>query len=188
MPFRFKELEIPGPILVEAEAFEDPRGVFVETYKRSEFEAAGIHEVFVQDNYSHSVYRVLRGLHYQKHPMAQGKLVGVVHGKIFDVAVDVRSDSPTYKRWVGVVLSGHDYRMLYVPEGFAHGFCVLSDVADVVYKVTAEYSPELETGVRWNDPLVDIRWPIADPILSAKDAALPFLRDPGHRPRLGGPR
>ena len=181
MPFQFKNLELPGLILVEAEAFEDPRGAFMETYKRSDFEAGGIPKAFVQDNYSHSVRGVLRGLHYQEHPMAQGKLIGVVHGKIFDVAVDIRPDSSTYKRWTGVVLSGEDHRMLYVAEGFAHGFCVLSDVADVVYKVTAEYSPQFEAGIRWNDAQIGIRWPIADPILSGRDAALPPLEERNHQ-------
>jgi len=175
MPFRFQPLTLSGLVLVNAEAIGDTRGLFRETYKRSAFEAGGISGLFVQDNFSHSRRGVLRGLHYQETPMAQGKLVGVLNGEIFDVAVDIRPGSPTYLRWTGVVLSGENNRMLYVPDGFAHGFCVLSDVADVLYKTTAEYAPELERGIRWNDPQLGIRWPIADPILSKKDAALPLL-------------
>lgn len=177
MSFRFKELEIPEVILVEADAFEDYRGYFMEAYKRSEFEANGIPNVFVQDNYSHSIKGVLRGLHYQKHPKAQGKLVCIIRGEIFDVAVDIRRGSPTYGKWVGVVLSAKNHQMLYVPVGFAHGFCVLSDEADVVYKVTAEYAPELERGIIWSDPELNVLWPIRNPILSPKDAQLPCLRE-----------
>jgi dTDP-4-dehydrorhamnose 3,5-epimerase len=176
MPFRFQRLEIPELVLVEAVAFEDARGFFMEAYKRSEFVANGIPETFVQDNYSHSVRGVLRGLHYQKEPRPQGKLVGVVRGEIFDVAVDIRRGSPTYGRWVSVVLSQENHRMLYVPPGFAHGFCVLSDEADVVYKVTAEFDPALDSGILWNDPDLAIPWPVKEPILSPKDASLPPLR------------
>src|SRR5690606_15100817 len=131
----------------------------------------------VQDNLSHSRYGVLRGLHYQAHPKAQGKLVSVLRGEIFEVAVDIRRGSPTYGRGVGVRLAAKDRRLLYVPVGFAHGFCVLSVEADVVYKVTKEYAPELDRGVRWNDPELGIRWPIEEPILSPKDAQLPLLRE-----------
>jgi len=177
MPFRFERLEIPDVILIEAKAFEDARGFFMEIYKRSEFEANGIPHGFVQDNHSHSVHGVLRGLHYQKHPKAQGKLVFVIRGEIFDVAVDIRQGSPTYGRWVSVTLSAKNRRMLYVPVGFAHGFCVLSEEADVVYKVTSEYAPELDRGIVWNDPELSIRWPIQQPILSPKDAQLPLLRE-----------
>lgn len=176
MPFRFEQLEIPEVILVEPKAFADHRGYFVETYKRSDFEANGIPEIFVQDNHSHSVRGVLRGLHYQMDPKAQGKLVSVIQGEIFDVAVDIREGSPTYGRWVGVTLSAKDHRMLYVPAGFAHGFCVVSNEADVVYKVTEEYAPEVDRGIRWNDPEVGVRWPTEQPILSPKDAQLPLLR------------
>lgn len=177
MPFQFTELELHGVILVEATAFGDARGCFMETYRRSIFEVGGVRELFVQDNYSHSRRGVLRGLHYQQYPMAQGKLIGVVRGEIFDVAVDIRPDSTTFKRWTGVTLSGDNCRMLYVPEGFAHGFCALSETADVVYKTTAEYSPELEGGIRWDDPQIDIHWPVTNPILSRRDAALPLLVD-----------
>jgi dTDP-4-dehydrorhamnose 3,5-epimerase len=180
MPFRFQRLEIPEVILIEAQAFEDERGFFSETYKRSEFQACGLPEVFVQDNYSYSIHGVLRGLHYQKHPKAQGKLVKVIRGEIFDAAVDIRKGSPTYGRWVGTILSDRNCRMLYVPVGFAHGLCVLSKDADVLYKVTAEYAQELDRGIRWNDPDLGIRWPVHNPVLSPKDARLPCLKDADH--------
>jgi dTDP-4-dehydrorhamnose 3,5-epimerase len=149
----------------------------METYQCSAFAAAGIQEAFVQDNFSHSGRGVLRGLHYQTPPKAQGKLVSVLSGEIFDVAVDIRRGSPTYGRWVGVRLAAANRHLIYVPVGFAHGFCVLSAEADVVYKVTEEYAPELDRGVRWNDPELGIRWPIEEPILSPKDAQLPWLRE-----------
>lgn len=177
MPFRFSALEIPEVILIEATAFEDPRGCFVETYKRSEFLNAGIRDVFVQDNYSSSAQGVLRGLHYQKIPKAQGKLVAVITGEIFDVAVDIRRGSPTFGRWASATLSAKARRMLYVPAGFAHGFCVLSDRADVVYKATAEYAPDLDRGILWNDPELQIAWPVQTPNLSSRDARLPPFRD-----------
>lgn len=177
MPFKFHRLEIPDLILIEGQRFDDDRGFFAETYKMSQFVSYGISSPFVQDNWSHSIRGVLRGLHYQKHPKAQGKLVMVLRGQIFDVAVDIRKGSPTYGQWTGVTLTAEELRMLYVPPGFAHGFCVLSDEADVLYKVTAEYSPELDRGIIWNDPEIGIRWPIADPLLSVKDAQLPPLRD-----------
>lgn len=175
MPFQFRRLEIPELVLVEPRRFEDQRGFFVETYKRSEFVAHGIAELFVQDNYSRSARGVLRGLHFQKPPHAQGKLVMAVSGEVFDVAVDIRLGSPTYGRWVGEVLSAENGRMLYVPPGFAHGFCVLSEVADFVYKVTDEYAPECDAGILWNDPAIGIDWPIAEPIVSPKDDQLPLL-------------
>ena len=176
MAFKFQRLEIPDVILIEAQAFEDGRGLFVERYKRSVFSANGIDDTFVQDNYSHSLRGVLRGLHYQKHPKAQAKLVTVLQGEIFDVAVDIRRGSITYGRWVGKTLAAKDCRLLYIPVGFAHGFCVLSEQADVVYKVTAEYAPELDRGVIWNDPDIAIRWPIDAPTVSLKDAKLPSLK------------
>lgn len=176
VPFRFQRLEIPEVILVETQTLEDDRGFFAEVYKMSEFSAHGISQAFVQDNLSRSVRGTLRGLHYQEHPKAQGKLVMVLKGRIFDVAVDIRVDSPTCGKWVGEVLSAENRRMLYMPPGFAHGFCVLSDEADVFYKVTEEYAPELDRGIIWNDPDIGIQWPIADPILSPKDAQLPPFR------------
>jgi dTDP-4-dehydrorhamnose 3,5-epimerase len=176
MAFRFERLAIPDVILVEAQGHRDERGFFMETFKRSAFAAQGIPQVFVQDNYSYSAERVLRGLHYQAQPKAQGKLVMVLRGHIFDVAVDIRPDSPTLGKWVGVELSEENHRMLYVPPGFAHGFCVLGQDAGVLYKVTEEYAPELDRGIIWNDPEIAIRWPVAEPILSPKDARLPTLR------------
>jgi dTDP-4-dehydrorhamnose 3,5-epimerase len=176
MPFEFQRLAIPDIILVEAQIFGDDRGFFVETYKRSDFAAHGIPDAFVQCNRSHSVRGVLRGLHYQKHPRAQGKLVMALQGEVFDVAVDIRRGSPTYGRWIGEVLSAENGRMLYVPVGFAHGFCVLSDKADVLYMVTDEYAPECDRGILWNDPDIGVEWPIAEPLLSPKDAQLPPLR------------
>lgn len=177
MPFRFVRLQIPDVILVEAKAFNDERGVFVEAYKYSEFAANGILERFVQDNYSHSKHHVLRGLHYQKDPKAQGKLIGVFRGRIFDVAVDIRKGSPTYEKWVSLELSDERHTMVYIPRGFAHGFCVLSSEASVIYKTTEEYSPDLERGIVWNDPNIAIEWPVKAPILSPRDAALPTLRE-----------
>lgn len=177
MPFSFKRLDIPDVILVEAKYFPDVRGYFMETFKESVFTQNGISLKFVQDNFSHSTKGVLRGLHYQKDPMAQAKLVLAITGEIFDVAVDLRKRSPTYGKWVGEILSEKNHRMLYIPEGFAHGFCVLSETADVLYKVNCEYSPEYERGIIWNDPDIDIKWPISDPILIEKDLVSPVLKE-----------
>jgi len=178
MPFSFETLEIPGVILVKARSFPDDRGFFMETYKKSEFERNGIPFNFVQDNYSYSSKRaVLRGLHYQMNPHAQGKLVFPIRGRIFDVAVDIRKGSPTYARWVGVELSSDDPSMLYVPAGFAHGFQVLSEEADVTYRVTDEYAPEVDRGIIWNDPDLAVEWPLANPLLSPKDETMPRLKD-----------
>ncbi len=176
MPFTFTPLSIPEVILIQPRLFTDPRGFFLETYKYSEFQAHGIPETFVQDNHSRSVRGVLRGLHYQNPPQAQGKLIRVVRGAIYDVAVDIRPSSPTFGQWVSALLSEENQHMLYVPPGFAHGFLVLSDLADVTYKVTAEYAPDLDAGILWNDPALAIQWPLeGPPLLSAKDAALPPL-------------
>jgi len=180
MAFKFQRLEIPDVVLIEARALEDERGSFVESYKRSVFSANGIDATFVQDNYSHSVRGVLRGLHYQKPPKAQAKLVTVLQGEIFDVAVDIRQGSPTHGRWVGMFLAAKECRLLYVPVGFAHGFCVLSEAADVLYKVTAEYAPELDRGIIWNDGDLAIRWPIEKPTVSLRDAKLPPLKSLGN--------
>lgn len=177
MPFTFKKLEIPEVILVEAKAFLDERGFFMESFKESAFKENGIDNRFVQDNYSHSVKGVLRGLHYQKNPKAQAKLVMAIKGEIFDVAVDVRKGSPNYGKWVGEILSEQNHRLLYVPEGFAHGFVVLSKEADVVYKVNSEYSPEHERGIVWNDREVGVKWPNDAPIVIKKDLDLPSLKN-----------
>jgi dTDP-4-dehydrorhamnose 3,5-epimerase len=175
MPFTFHPQAIPEVILVEPRKSGDARGFFMETYKRSDFTACGIAETFVQDNYSHSVRGVLRGLHYQRAPQAQGKLVMVVQGEVFDVAVDIRPGSATFARWVGVTLRATEPHLFYIPPGFAHGFCVLSETVDFIYKVTSEYAQALDSGIRWDDPQIGIQWPIREPILSARDAQLPFL-------------
>ena len=177
MPFTFKNLDIPEVILVDMQSFSDNRGFFLESFKESEFASNGITTKFVQDNFSHSVKGVLRGLHYQKNPKAQAKLVTALRGEIFDVAVDIRKNSPTFGKWVSEILSDKNHKMLYIPEGFAHGFCVLSTVADVIYKVNNEYSPENERGIIWNDPQIDIMWPIDMPLLHEKDSALPMLQN-----------
>ena len=186
MPFVFKRLEIPDLILIEPKVFEDERGFFLEAYKYSDFQAFGISEHFLQDNHSRSTKGVLRGLHYQNPPKAQGKLIRVIAGEIFDVAVDIRKGSPTYGKWVGLILSAQNKKMLYVPPGFAHGFCVLSDVAEVLYKTTEEYSPKYEAGILWNDPDIGITWPIKDPILSEKDKGWPPLREAWNEFVYGG--
>jgi dTDP-4-dehydrorhamnose 3,5-epimerase len=175
--FRRRQLGIPEVIVLEAQSFPDARGFFLEMYKRSHFSRVGIGENFVQDNYSHSVRNTLRGLHYQKPPNAQAKLVTVLRGEIFDVAVDIRKGSPSYGRWTSVTLSSAKPEMVYVPVGFAHGFCVLSDEADVFYKVSAEYAPESARGIIWNDSTVGIRWPVSEPVTSAQDAQLPSLKN-----------
>ncbi len=179
MPFNFKRTEIPEVILVEPRVFGDERGFFMETYKMPDFVASGIKENFIQDNHSRSTKGVLRGLHYQNPPFAQGKLVRAIKGEIFDVAVDIRKGSPTYGKWVGVILSEENKNMLYVPEGFAHGFCVLSDIAEITYKATNVYSSQSEAGIIYNDADLNIGWPIKEPILSEKDKQWPALRDAG---------
>lgn len=191
MAFLFEALQLPDIIRVTTHVAADPRGHFMQIYQRSAFVAHGIAAEFVQDNLSHSARGVLRGLHYQQPPQAQGKLVIPLRGTIFDVAVDIRPDSATYRQWAGEILRADSGQMLYIPPGFAHSFCVLSDAADVCYKVTAEYAPALERGVRWDDPTISITWPLDAPILSAKDAQLPLLDaaepygqgQPGNAPR-----
>ena len=177
MPFTFKRLEIPDVIVIEPKSFSDDRGFFLESFKESEFISNGINKKLVQDNISHSTRGVLRGLHFQKNPKPQAKLVTVIKGKIFDVAVDIRKNSPTYGKWVSQILSEEEHNLLYVPEGFAHGFCVLSEEADVYYKVSNEYSSEHEDGIVWNDPNLNISWPLTDVIVSDKDKQLPLLEN-----------
>ena len=177
MPFTFKRLSIPDVILVEPQSFSDDRGFFFESFKESDFFLNGIDKKFVQDNFSHSVNGVIRGLHFQKAPKAQAKLVTVLKGKIFDVAVDIRKNSPTYGKWVSEIISDHTHNLLYVPEGFAHGFCVISDEADVLYKVSNEYSQEHGRSIIWNDPKLDIQSPIKKPIISNKDNKLSLLEN-----------
>ncbi len=177
MPFTFESLKIPEIVLIKPGVFGDGRGFFLEMYKHSDFAEHGIPGPFVQINHSRSSRGVLRGLHYQKQPMAQGKLIGVAQGTIYDVAVDIRAGSPTYGRWVAATLSSDNHHLLYIPPGFAHGFCVLSEYADVIYQVTAEYSAEHDRGIAWNDPILGIEWPIQEPALSTKDARQPLLCD-----------
>jgi dTDP-4-dehydrorhamnose 3,5-epimerase len=176
MPFEFATFDIPGLVLVTPRVFGDDRGYFVELYKHTDFMRGGIKDHLVQDNYSKSARGVLRGLHYQKNPRAQGKLVICMKGTIYDVAVDIRSGSPHYGKWIGAELSEKNRQLLYVPPGFAHGFQVLSDSAEVLYKCTAEYSPSDERGIIWNDPDINVSWPIGDPVLSDKDKKNPSLR------------
>jgi dTDP-4-dehydrorhamnose 3,5-epimerase len=170
----FKKLSIPEVILIEPKIFSDKRGFFFENFKEEDFILNGITKL-IQDNISHSTLGVIRGLHYQKNPKAQAKLVTAITGKIFDVAVDIRKNSPTYGKWVGEILSNENHRSLYIPEGFAHGFSVLSKEADVFYKVSNEYSQENEGGIKWNDPTINISWAIEQPIISEKDNLLPLL-------------
>ena len=179
MPFSFKRFdELPDIVIVQPQSVEDERGWFMETYKKSDFSEQGISQDFQQDNHSHSTVRgVLRGLHFQKEPAAQGKLVRCVIGEVFDVAVDIRKGSPTYGKWVSVILSAEKRQMMWIPIGFAHGFLTTTDVAEVEYKVTAEYSGEHDRAIRWNDPSIGIEWPVGNPILSGKDAEAQFLED-----------
>ena len=170
--------EIPDVLVIEPKVFGDDRGFFYESFNEKTWrEATGIDAHFVQDNHSRSAKGVLRGLHYQLPPAAQGKLVRCVVGEVFDVAVDIRRGSPTFGRWVGTVLSDENRRQLFIPEGFAHGFCVFSDRADVVYKCSDFYYPEDDHGIQWSDPQINIDWPVRNPILSPKDAELPLLAD-----------
>lgn len=176
--FKFVETGVPGVVVVEPTVFGDDRGYFMETYHKEEFAAAGITDEFVQDNQSSSRKGVLRGLHFQKEH-TQGKLVRVIKGQVFDVAVDLRPQSPAFGRWVGFELSDENKRQMYVPKGFAHGFLVLSDIAEFTYKCTDVYAPQHEGGVRWDDADIDIAWPKLDVpyALSGKDEALPFMRE-----------
>ncbi len=184
---RFHPTALPDVILVEPTVHGDARGFFLESYHREKYRQGGISVTFVQDNHSKSRRGTLRGLHAQR-GRPQGKLVRAVEGEIFDVAVDVRRGSPTFGHWVGEVLSAESFRQLYVPPGFVHGFCVLSDAAQVEYKCTDFYDPSDELGVLWNDPDIAVDWPISDPLLSEKDRAAPRLRDvddllPEYQPR-----
>jgi len=175
------ETALPGVLIIEPKVFPDARGFFVETYNKDRYVSCGLNLEFVQDNLSYSSKGVLRGLHYQK-PFAQGKLVQVLQGEVWDVAVDIRYGSPKFGEWTAVTLSSENKKQFYVPPGFAHGFCVLSETALFTYKCTDFYHPECDGGFRWDDPDLGINWPITAPILSEKDGKLPFLRDiPGGR-------
>ena len=174
MSFRRLPTEIDGVVLVEPDVHGDQRGFFVETFRADAMRTIGIDVEFVQENHSRSGERVLRGLHMQR---GQAKLVRSARGAIFDVAVDLRPDSPTYKRWEGYELDDVTHRQLFIPEGFGHGFCVLSQEADVIYRVSAYYDPELEAGVAWDDPEIAIHWPISEPVLSERDRTAPRLAE-----------
>jgi dTDP-4-dehydrorhamnose 3,5-epimerase len=186
MAFQFKQLAIPDVVLITTQQRKDPRGFFMETYKASAFSELAIPTEFVQDNCVYSTYGVLRGLHYQQEPHAQGKLIMTLKGEIFDVAVDIRQGSDTYGKWVGEVLSGQNCAMLYVPPGFAHGYCVLSENALITYKVSNEYAPQAERGILWNDPDIGIEWPLQKPLVSERDAALPRLKNADNNFVMGG--
>ncbi len=178
---------LPGVLVITPRVFRDPRGFFLESYNQEAMRACGIDTVFVQDNHSRSARATLRGLHFQLPPAAQVKLVRVVVGAIWDVAVDICVGSPTFGQWVGMELSADNFRQLYIPEGFAHGFCVLSPVAEVLYKSSYVYSPPHEQGILWNDPQIGVSWPVQEPLLSDRDrqaqtlanyvAGAPFRRD-----------
>jgi dTDP-4-dehydrorhamnose 3,5-epimerase len=174
MGFRRLPTELDDVVLIEPEVHGDERGFFVETFRESEMADLGIDVHFVQDNHSRSQGGVLRGLHMQR---GQAKLVRCPRGRIFDVAVDLRPDSPTFSRWEGHELDGERHRQLFVPPGFGHGFCVLSDEADVLYRVSTYYDPDLESGLAWDDPEIGIDWPISDPVLSDRDRNAPKLAE-----------
>ena len=173
---RVEPTELPGVLILEPRVFGDARGFFTETWHARRYAEAGLREAFVQDNLSFSQRGVLRGLHYQN-PHGQGKLVYVLQGTVFDVAVDIRVGSPTFGRWVGVTLSAENRRQFWVPPGFAHGFCVTSETALFAYKCSDYYAPEHEGSVLWNDPAIGIAWPVREPTVSPKDAAAPRLAD-----------
>lgn len=170
------ETALEGVRIIEPRVFEDRRGFFFESYNERVYAESSITDRWVQDNHSRSTRGTLRGLHYQIAP-GQAKLVRVVSGKVYDVAVDIRWGSPTFGQHVGVMLSAENRRQLYIPVGFAHGFCVVSDSADFLYKVTSYYAPQDERGIRWDDPTLNIPWPIEQPLLSDRDLALPLLQD-----------
>ena len=173
---KVEKSELQGALIIEPDTFRDKRGYFMETYHKEKYEQLGLGTHFVQDNLSYSVRGALRGLHYQ-YPNAQTKLVQVIKGEIFDVILDIRRGSPTFGQWTGVNLSDKNNRQFYVPAGFAHGFCVLSDSTIVSYKCSEFYAPESEGGILWQDPCVGIIWPVSDPLLSDKDRNYPCLND-----------
>jgi dTDP-4-dehydrorhamnose 3,5-epimerase len=177
VPFIIENFIFSEVFIITPKIFKDNRGYFEETFKKSDFEKHKINTQFVQENRSMSKKGVIRGLHYQIQPRAQDKLVWVVKGKVLDVIVDVRKTSPTFKQWASMVLDEFESRMLYIPKGFAHGFCALTDEVHLVYKCTNEYDPKTERGIIWNDPDLKITWPINNPIISEKDLELPLLKD-----------
>jgi dTDP-4-dehydrorhamnose 3,5-epimerase len=173
---KVSDTDLPGVKVIELDVFRDSRGYFMETHNAERYAKLGIADTFVQDNFSRSIRGTLRGLHYQE-PFAQGKLVSVLDGAVFDVVVDIRRGSPTFGRWWGIELRADQPRQVWIPAGFAHGFCVTSETALFSYKVTERYSKESERSILWNDPALGIRWPVEAPLLSPKDAAAPTLRD-----------
>jgi dTDP-4-dehydrorhamnose 3,5-epimerase len=183
---KVQQTELPGVLIVEPDRFGDARGFFQEIWHEKRYSEAGVPGPFVQDNMSLSAHGVLRGLHFQN-PNGQGKLVYVLQGEVFDVAVDIRAGSPTFGRWMGAMLSADNGLQLYIPPGFAHGFCVTSPSALFAYKCTDFYNPRTEGTIRWDDPAIGIDWPVADPGVSAKDAGAPLLAeiDPVNLPALG---
>jgi dTDP-4-dehydrorhamnose 3,5-epimerase len=170
------ETLLPGALIIEPQVFGDTRGFFYESYNKGQWEKAGINADFIQTNVSRSAKGVLRGLHYQW-PNPQGKLVSVLEGEVYDVAVDIRHGSPTFGQSIGVMLTAENHRHFWVPEGFAHGFCVLSEFATFTYQCTALYDREADAGIRWNDADLGIDWPLSEPLLSDKDTRTPMLKD-----------
>jgi len=180
---KVKPTALPEVLLIQPKVFADERGHFLETWFAPRYRDIGIVESFVQDNFSRSTRNVLRGLHFQE-PMGQGKLITVLAGTIYDVVVDIRVDSPRFRQWIGVELDGAVPTQLWIPPGFAHGFCVMSESADFMYKCTEIYTPAAERSIRWNDPELRIKWPIDTPILSTRDNAAPLLMDAPLLPRM----
>lgn len=176
MTMKVIQTTLPGVLILEPEVFGDQRGYFLETWRSTRYEEAGIRGPFVQDNISFSCKGTLRGLHFQ-YPQAQGKLVQVLSGEVMDVAVDVRVGSPTFGQWIGEWLSESNHRQMYIPPGFAHGYCVISEAALFSYKCTDFYNPATEIGIIWNDPELNIKWSINEPVLSSKDGSYPRLKD-----------
>lgn len=177
MSFVFEKRKLEGLVHISPRIYTDARGFFIENYKKRDFSLAGIAEEFVQENHSKSSKGVLRGLHFQRGAAAQGKLIRCISGSILDVAVDIRRNSASFGRWTSAELTAENAHMLYMPPGFAHGFLVLSETAEILYKCTAEYSPKDEGGIIWNDPEIGIDWPVKTPLLSEKDGLLPPLKD-----------
>ena len=173
---RVVETALPGVVIIEPQVFKDVRGFFLETFRADRFHQHGLPASFVQDNHSKSVGGTIRGLHLQHHRV-QGKLIRAIEGEVFDVAVDVRRGSPHFGKWVGVRLAADEFKLIYIPPGFAHGFCVVSAAAQVEYKCTDIYDPASEVGIAWTDPAFGIEWPVAEPILSPRDRANPLLSD-----------
>ncbi len=172
------ETELDGVLIIEPKVFGDNRGWFMETYSRRDFEDAGITAEFVQDNRSFSSKKgIIRGLHFQRNPMCQAKLLTCLKGEILDVAVDLRKDSPTYKKWISVKLTAENKKQIFIPKGFAHGFLTLTDDVEIMYKCDELYSPECDGGIRFDDPEIGVEWGVENPILSEKDKNAPFLKD-----------